>query len=123
MAPSNDNPRGRLSRTQCAALTVANMADLPGTLIDILATLPVDALPSETCCSRGGIIDASDWSLSALRIDRSDAAISARLGLFFTELVGGCNCDDDPARFSDYRVLALAIDTPSGDLRWMAAEA
>lgn len=103
----------RLLRTPDDALGAA--------LADWLHALSTGALPAPLCCSRGGQIAPEDWSVSVLETRRSGDEIAARVGLFFTEIVGGCNCHDEPPRFSDYCELRLEISGESTDIRWRSA--
>lgn len=75
-----------------------------------LAELPVEQLPLQAGCNQGGMIDADDLVISVLEMQRRPQKLSARVGVFFTELVGGCNCHDDPSRSNAYCVLEVAID-------------
>jgi hypothetical protein len=83
-----------------------------------LRELDTEALPQRLCCERGGIIKPESWSIDVLEAQRQDGTVSVRLGLFFTEIVGGCNCHDDPANYNEYRSLRLTIACPSGELTW-----
>lgn len=87
----------------------------PGTdfgqvLKDELEGLAPGALPLQSCTTRGGNIDDSDISVSVLNTRESGHCIEARLGVFFTEVVGGCNCHDDPVRENAYCEIAISID-------------
>ena len=41
-----------------------------------------------------------------------------RLGVFFAEVVGGCNCHDDPVATHSYALLGLRIARSDGAAVW-----
>lgn len=112
-----------ISRAGLAALHQAEDVDLAAKLRDLLQAFSADDLPNPLCCDRGGVISPEDWSIDLIDANREDNAVRARLGLFFTEVVGGCNCHDDPARYSEHRLLTVLIDGATGDLVWSTADA
>ena len=117
-APTDDSTIRALTPAQCAALRDTGAASLGSVAVGSLSALSPERLPLNACCSRGGIPDSEDWSLSCLSTVRAGSTVTARLGLFFTEIVGGCNCHDDPSRFNDYQVVTAEIDCVSGSVRW-----
>lgn len=107
-----------LDGTNRRRLLAASEAALGAKLQSVLTGLTLDAFPVALCCDRGGMIEPEGWSIDLLSVRRTDRAIQARLGFFFTEVVGGCNCHDDPTRYDEYRVLELVVDCPTGGLNW-----
>jgi hypothetical protein len=105
-----------LRRLQAVSET-ALVADLQA----VLTGLPLDTFPVALCCDRGGMIEPEGWSINLLSARRTGRVIHARLGFFFTEVVGGCNCHDDPIRYAEYRVLELTLDCLTGGLDWRAS--
>ncbi len=112
-----------LAPAHCAALAGVANTELPSTLLPMLSALPRDSLPLDGCASRGGMIDPEGWSLSALSIDRTASAVSARLSLFFTEIVGGCNCHDEPSVYHGHELVVAEIDLSSGRISWRQPDA
>ena len=108
---------------QRASLATVAAAELPAMLASVLSALPRDTLSLSDCTSRGGMIDPEDWSLSTLHVDRTAATLTARLSVFFTEIVGGCNCHDEPARYNEHAIFRADIDLGNGQVRWSRAEA
>jgi hypothetical protein len=80
-----------------------------------LKALPPDTLPLLHGLSEGGLIDDSDLELSVLTQADAGQAIEVRLACFFTEVVGGCNCHDDPYRKNACCELLLRIDRVDGE--------
>lgn len=83
-------------------------------LLRALQALPPASLPLGASCRQAGMVDDSDLAFSILTLDASAGRIKARVGVFFSEVVGGCNCNDDPVAFSAYGVLRVAIDRGTG---------
>ena len=102
-------------------LQAASEAALGASLQRVLTGLSPDAFPVALCCDRGGMIGPGDRSINLFSARRAGRAIHARLGFFFTEIVGGCNCHDDPTRHAGYRVLELTVDCQTGCLDWRAS--
>ena len=83
-------------------------------LVHALKALPPGSLPLGAVCRQGGLVDESELGFSVLALNAADARITARVGVFFGEVLGGCNCSDDPVVFNAYGVLRIAIDRGTG---------
>ena len=75
-------------------------------------------LPLERCAARGGLVDDSAVTATVIAASVTADRIEARVGVFFTEILGGCSCGDDPAVENAYCELQLRIDRRSGDARF-----
>ncbi|MFN3595361.1 MAG: hypothetical protein ACK4TK_11870, partial [Thiobacillaceae bacterium] len=62
------------------------------TLRSELKALPPESLPLDALTSQGGRVEGV--TLCLLAAESSDRDIRARLGVLFTEWVGGCSCGD-----------------------------
>ena len=60
------------------------------------------------------MIDDNNISASVLGVEQTADHLTARVGVFFTEIVGGCNCNDDPAEANAYCVIEVRIDRATG---------
>jgi hypothetical protein len=78
-----------------------------------LKALPGGTLPLQPGLTEGGNIDDSDLEVSILASHADGAAIQAKVGCFFSEVVGGCNCHDDPYTKNAYCELLVRIDRQS----------
>ena len=87
-----------------------------------LKALPPGGLPLQACCEQGGVADDRRISVALLELQRGRERILARVGVFFTEVVGGCNCHDDPLEANRYCVLEVVIARPSGDVEFTPME-
>ena len=101
-----------ISLHQCT--DIADDQALADCLRSALASLPSGSLPLQAACEQGGLVDDSDISVSVLGITRTREATVARVGVFFTEVVGGCNCHDDPVRATGHCMLEAVIRGPDG---------
>lgn len=97
------------------ALKHWGMTDFEQTLKAELESLPTGALPLQQATSQGGIVDDSDISASILGSEERDNKIKIRAGIFFTEIVAGCNCNDPPMEINGYCLLGVFIDRSSGE--------
>jgi hypothetical protein len=79
-----------------------------------LLALPAGTLPLAEACTQGGLVDESDLALSVLSSEHSAQAARARVGVFFSERVGGCNCHDDPLDITAYAVIEVRLDRAAG---------
>lgn len=104
--------KGSLDFGRC--LQAANQHELAQRLAAEIKALPVGLLPLDGGCSQGGMIDDSELSTTLLQVDRHGGRVLARVGVFFSEVVGGCNCSDDPVKSPAYCVLEVRIDLSSG---------
>ena len=62
----------------------------------------------------GSLVDDRNISASVLSVEQDQDRFLARVGIFFTEIVGGCNCSDDPLEVNAYCVLEVAISRRDG---------
>jgi hypothetical protein len=81
-------------------------------LIGELLALPDGVLPVEG--EQGGLIDPASLGVILLS-SRADAdRIEVGVGVFFTEIVGGCSCGDEPFGVNGYKELRLRIERADG---------
>jgi hypothetical protein len=86
-----------------------------------LLALPLEKLPLHLACNQGGFVKTEDLSVSVLASKRSADLAVCRVGFFFTERVGGCNCHDDPLEVAAYGVfeVRLSRDGPAITCRYL----
>lgn len=92
-------------------------------LLAALQALPPERLPLQALCTLGGVIDGRQLVFSLLGVDDRPDASLARVSVFFTEILGGCNCHDDPVATPGHGVLELRIDRGTGSARVRAVAA
>ena len=76
---------------------------------EILA-LESGSLPLSRATTQGGVVDENSVSLSVLSSDEDDASINVVMAVFFSEIVGGCSCGDDPLEANGHCEMKLSID-------------
>lgn len=75
-----------------------------------LENLPAGTLPLEKGTSRGGFVDDSDISVTVINTTQNENGIEAKVGVFFTEIIVGCGCGDEPVPENAYCELLISID-------------
>ena len=75
-----------------------------------LEALPAGSLPLAQGSRLGGCIDDSAIVASVLRSTDTAATIKATVGIFFSEILTGCSCSEDPDIQPAYCEFAVAID-------------
>jgi len=70
-----------------------------------------DKLPLDKAVSQGGLVDDSDVSVVVLKSREECRRICTHVGVFFSEIVGGCSCGDDLLVQNAYCELNIYIDT------------
>ncbi len=73
-----------------------------------------DQLPLQPMCNQGGFADAEHLTLSVLSVEHQGDSSRARVSVFFEEVVGGCNCHDDPHRANVHGLLQVSVDRSRG---------
>lgn len=85
-----------------------------------LKALPAGSLPLLHGLNEGGIVDESELEVSVFGPQQQGDEIRAKLACFFTEVIGGCNCHDDPHTRNAYCELLLHLDRHTGTARFEA---
>jgi hypothetical protein len=80
-----------------------------------LLALGPGALPLHLGTTQGGIVDDSALDATVLAFEDEGERIGVRIGCFFTEVVGGCSCGDDPMPAHAYCELRVSIDKATGE--------
>jgi len=75
-----------------------------------IENLDAGTLPLEHGVSQGGNIDDSNITATILNIADETSTITGKVGIFFTEIVGGCNCNDDPVETNAYCEIIITIN-------------
>ena len=83
------------------------------TLKSEILSIEASRLPLHLATSQGGIINPSNIGLMILSTNEDTESLQVKIGFFFSEIVGGCNCDDDPVEFNCYAIFMLNIDKSS----------
>jgi len=89
--------------------------DFPSALINRISSLPDNSLPLQQGISQGDIASERPEKITIMNSDENDAQVIVKLGVYFTEIISGCSCGDDPASLNGYCEMQLTIDKQSGD--------
>ena len=84
-----------------------------------VSQLPPGSLPLHLATTQGGLVDDSKLAVTVLDIRHRHNMIMSRIGVFFDEIVGGCNCHDDPVTVNRYCTLQVSIDASNGNARFL----
>jgi hypothetical protein len=90
------------------------------TLKEEIAQLGVDFLPLQQGLSSGSTSLDSNMEVMILRVTEQPHTIQVRAGIFYSSVVSGCSCTDDPTPIdetSEYCEVELAIDRENGETR------
>ena len=87
-------------------------------LKNYIEDLPSNTLPLNQRTTQGGIVDDSNISASILSVSNTDDFIQAKTGVFFTEIVGGCSCGDDPVSLNVYCEIIVFFNKHTGELQF-----
>lgn len=75
-----------------------------------LSTFP----PPVLSLSRIRPVGANPITVTVLHIDTDTQVITARLGIFYTEILAGCSCGDEPQPEDCYGEFELRLDRSNG---------
>lgn len=81
---------------------------------DIMA-LSANSLPLQQGLSQGDMAAEKPEKVSVMASNETKSQIIVRLGVYFTEIISGCSCGDDPGMLNGYCEMELVIDKLSGD--------
>lgn len=114
-ATDNDNTPGRGALRLVAALRDWGTPRFEQTLKHTLEQLAPADLPLSRARNAGGLIEDTRLAVTVISTDAALQAIHVRLGIFFSELVGGCSCGDEPYSQPVYCQLQVSIDRQTAE--------
>lgn len=82
--------------------------------------LGTGVLPLASGVLQGGIVDGSSIRVTILRLADDDRAVHVEVGVFFTEVVGGCSCGDEPYESPAWCRLRISIDKATAEAEIVA---
>jgi hypothetical protein len=75
-----------------------------------LMALDPALLPLQQGVQQGGYADGSDRAFSLLTAVDCGLQVKVQVGVFFSEIISGCSCGDDPVTENAYCEFLLMID-------------
>jgi len=85
------------------------------TLKHEMENLQPGTLPLMMGVSHGGIPDDKTISVSVLKVRDHSTTIQADVSVFFSEVLAGCSCGDEPMSMNGYCELQVSIDKTSAE--------
>ncbi len=82
-------------------------------------------LPLQEGLARSSHVTATPFRAVPLAADREDGQLRIKTGIFYTGIIAGCSCADDPTPIdeqTEYCVLEFAVDTGTGEASVRLAE-
>ena len=73
-----------------------NTADFKQALIADITNLDAEQLPLQQALSKSSYVSESDFSVTVLSTSDNSSDIVAKVGIFFTGIIAGSCCSDDP---------------------------
>ena len=84
--------------------------------------LPPGTLPLQSRGMQNGLVDDSDLSLILLQTMETEEMFKVRTGVFFSEVIGGCSCGDEPAAENAYCEIWVCIHKTTAEASILLAE-
>ena len=88
-----------------------------------LQALESTALPLHLATTQGGYVNKDNLGITLLSATEDQFELKIKAGLFFTEIIGGCNCHDDPIEANAYCQLEISINKGNASTRIILLEA
>jgi hypothetical protein len=83
--------------TMNLSLQAWNTAVFTETLKQEICSLDEKLLPLQQGLKYSSIVNADSLSVTIFKVTADDNNIIAKVGLFYTGIIAGCNCADDPS--------------------------
>ena len=83
-----------------SALTAWGSPDFETILKQEIAQMDVDLLPLQQALSQSSYTDGADRSVLIISVTDAATFIRAKTGIFYSGIIPGCSCADDPTPMS-----------------------
>jgi hypothetical protein len=93
-------------------------ADFGNVLKQEIEQLDAHLLPLQQALSQSSHVKPDGFSVMLINSSEQADHLSVKTGVFFSGLIAGCNCADDPTpmdEYSEYATLLFAIDKTTAD--------
>jgi len=84
------------------SLKAWNTPDFRDTLKDEVAHLDATLLPLQEGLSHGSYTNGENISVLILGVSESSGVIHVKTGIFYTGIIAGCSCADDPTPINEH---------------------
>jgi len=89
--------------------------DFPDALLRDLQGLQPDALLLHKVGDWGGPRDSDSFTITILKITDDRQQVHVRVSVFFTEIIAGCSCGDEPTPINGYCELLMSINKSTAE--------
>lgn len=75
-------------------------------------------LPLQQALARSSHVSPAPFQVLVRRVEAADGRIRVKAGIFYSGIIAGCSCADDPTpidELTEYCVVEFSIDTTSGE--------
>ncbi len=93
--------------------------EIKAILKDEIERLDATLLPLDQALTRSSHVSAKRVGATILRLEETPHTLRAKAGLFFTGIIAGCSCADDPTPIDDldeYCEVWIEIDRETGEV-------
>lgn len=80
-----------------------------------LEGLQAGTLPLDQCLTQGGWVDDREITVTVLHVSDDDASIRVKIGIFFSEIIAGCSCGDEPFSQNAYCEMGINLDKATAE--------
>ena len=104
----------RLTQT----LTACDSPALASVLKRELEQLDAQSLPLQQGLQRGSHVGEEGFTAMVIGVTQDSTRIRAKIGVFFTGIIAGCSCADDPTPIdghAEYREIRVDIDRSTAE--------
>ena len=84
--------------------------------------MPSGTLPLQARGMQNGLVDDADLSLTILQCLETREGLKIKAGVFFSEIIGGCSCGDEPAAENAYCEIWVCIQKKTAEASIILAE-
>ncbi len=100
------------------SLAAWNTPAFEETLKQELEALPAKHLHLQRAMEHGSALGTQPPKVSILSAREEESTVTIRVGIFFSSIIAGCNCADDPTpmdEITEYAQLGLTIEKQTGE--------
>ena len=95
-----------------------NTADFKTIAKEEITALDADLLPLQQALSQSSYVSSTPFSITILNASEQDSDIRIKAGVFYTGIIAGCNCSDDPSpvdELNEYCNLLFTINKSTAE--------
>ena len=120
ISPTRLHENGIIRMQLTKALNAWNTPAFDAVLKQEIECMDGKFLPLQQGLLHSSYANEQGFSVSILRVSHDDALIRVKAGIFYTGMIPGCSCADDPTpddEYNEYCVVVFEIDRKNGKTR------